>query len=283
MPVKNLQDRSIEPYLRKEQRRLMERSARIVGIVLAVCVAFAAAVGAGTKSPEEYGRVVINSYSAKAGMAPVVFDHWLHRAKYTCRLCHIDVGFSLKANATGIRAADNEKGIFCGSCHNGKLVQDGKKVFAACGPDKGHKRCDRCHSQGKNVKPAHDFASFTAKLPKDKFGNGVNWEKAAESGLIKPNNHLEGVSIDEPARPIQKDFTIKPKSAAMGEIIFSHKKHVAWNGCEVCHPEVFKGGKRGAQPYTMDEIKQKKFCGVCHMAVAFPLDDCSRCHSKAVK
>jgi c(7)-type cytochrome triheme protein len=229
------------------------------------------------KSPEEYGRVVINGFSEKAGMAPVVFDHWLHRVKYTCRVCHVDVGFSLKANATGIRAADNEKGIFCGACHNGKMA------FAACGKDTTDKRCERCHSQGKSVKRSADFASVTATLPKNTFGNGVNWEQAAEEGLIKPSNHLEGVSIDQSAKPIQNDFTIKPKSAGMGEIIFSHKKHVLWNGCEVCHPEVFKGGKRGAQAYSMEEIKQKKFCGVCHMTVAFPLDDCSRCHSRPVK
>ena len=261
----------------------MKRSLIIMLAILVIAGTLVALAAAGTKAPQEYGRVIIDGFSSKAGMAPVVFDHWLHRAKYTCRLCHVDVGFSLKANASGIRAVDNEKGIFCGACHNGKLVQDGKTVFAACGPDKADKRCDRCHAQGKTVKQEYDFASFTAKLPKDKFGNGVNWEKAAEAGLIKLNNHLAGVSIDEPAKPIQSDFAIKPKSAGMGEIIFSHKKHVAWNGCEVCHPEVFKGGKRGAQQYTMEEIKQSKFCGVCHTKVAFPIEDCSRCHAKAVK
>jgi c(7)-type cytochrome triheme protein len=260
----------------------MKRSLLVVLAILVIAGTLAAAE-AGAKAPEEYGRVIIDSFSAKAGMAPVVFDHWLHRAKYTCRLCHIDVGFGLKANATGIRAADNEKGIFCGACHNGRLVQDGRTVFAACGPDTTDKRCDRCHSRGKTVKREYAFASFTAAFPRDTFGNGVNWEKAAEDGLIKLNDHLAGVSINGPAKPVQSDFTIKPKSAGMGEIIFSHKKHVMWNGCEVCHPEVFMGGKRGAQQYTMDEIKQKKFCGVCHMTVAFPLDDCSRCHSKAVQ
>jgi len=33
----------------------------------------------------------------------VVFDHWLHRAKFTCRLCHVDIGFAMKAEATDIR------------------------------------------------------------------------------------------------------------------------------------------------------------------------------------
>lgn len=252
----------------------------VVGAVAALLVALA---GAGTKLPADYGRVVISNFSAKAGVAPVVFDHWLHRAKYTCRLCHVDIGFSLKANATGITAADNAKGVYCGACHNGKTEMNGTKVFAACGTDKADKRCDRCHSQGKSVKGAHDFAAFSAKLPKDTFGNGINWEKAAEDGQIKLSDHLQGVSIPQPAKPVQIDFAIKPKSAGMGEIIFSHKKHVLWNGCEVCHPEVFKGGKRGAQQYSMEEIKQGKFCGVCHGAVAFPIEDCARCHAKPVK
>ena len=258
----------------------MRRSLSMLAAVLVVVSAFAAVADA---APADYGRVVINNSSAKGGVAPVVFDHWLHRAKYTCRLCHVDIGFGLKGNATGITAADNAKGVYCGACHNGKLDVGGKKLFAACGPDKADKRCDRCHSQGKNVKPEHDFTAFTAKFPKDKFGNGVNWEKAAEDGLITLSDKLPGVSIDQPAKSVQSDFTIRPKTAGMGEIIFSHKKHVLWNGCEVCHPEVFKGGRRGTQVYSMDEIRQKKFCGVCHTTVAFPLEDCARCHTKPVK
>jgi hypothetical protein len=36
--------------------------------------------------PFEFGRVIINNYSERYHIAPVVFDHWLHRAKFTCRL-----------------------------------------------------------------------------------------------------------------------------------------------------------------------------------------------------
>ena len=28
----------------------------------------------------------------------------------------------------------------------------------------------------------------------------------------------------------------------------------------------------------MKYILEGKFCGVCHLNVAFPLDDCQRCH-----
>jgi len=244
------------------------------GMLIAIIMVAVLAPAAGA-APADYGRVVINNASQKAGLAPVVFDHWVHRAKYTCRLCHVDIGFGMKAGADVITAADNGKGLYCGVCHNGK------PVFAACSADKSDvKRCERCHSQGKSVRPAVDFAAVTAKLPKDKFGNGVNWEKAAEDGSIKLIDYIEGVSIKKPAQTVQKDFTIKPKSAGMAEIVFSHKKHSLWNGCEVCHPEIFK---QGSTKYSMDDIKAKKFCGVCHGTVAFPQEDCSRCHSKPVK
>ncbi len=56
-----------------------------------------------------------------------------------------------------------------------------------------------------------------------------------------------------------------------------------WNGCEVCHPEIFMGRKRGATKYSMQEIEQDKFCGACHTTVAFPVEDCGRCHSQPGK
>ena len=38
----------------------------------------------------------------------------------------------------------------------------------------------------------------------------------------------------------------------MNEIIFSHKKHTIWSGCEGCHPEIFVGIKKGTTKYSMD-------------------------------
>ncbi len=262
---------------------------RILGIsTVVMCAALVlgnSAPAVAAKNPADYGRVVISSASGKAQLAPAVFDHWLHRAKYTCRLCHVDITFAMKANGTGITEADNKKGVYCGVCHNGKMQFGGKTVFAACSEDRSDmKRCERCHvppgaASGRDAA----FSALTAKLPKDKFGNGVNWEKAAEEGLIQPVDFLEGVSIARSTQPIQKDFTIQPKDAGKAQILFSHKKHVLWNGCEVCHPDLFMGRKRGATKYSMKEIEQGKFCGVCHTTVAFPLEDCSRCHSQPAK
>ena len=38
--------------------------------------------------PEAYGQVVLQGAAATPA---VVFDHWRHRAIFTCRLCHVDV------------------------------------------------------------------------------------------------------------------------------------------------------------------------------------------------
>src|SRR5512139_3803182 len=99
-----------------------QKRMRMVMIMLAAIMMISSAGAAGSApAPDAYGRVVISNYSQKAGLAPVVFDHWVHRTQYTCRLCHIDIGFAMKANLTEIRAADNSKGVYCGVCHNGKM------------------------------------------------------------------------------------------------------------------------------------------------------------------
>jgi len=233
--------------------------------------------------PYDYGRVIINNYSEKVGLAPVVFDHWLHRAKFTCRLCHVDIGFAMKTGATDIKADDNMKGYYCGTCHNGKMLHNDRRIFEACSKNREDiKRCERCHSMGKDVKKEYVFNIFTEKLPKERFGNGINWEAAESEGLIKPINFLEGISIKRPSLEVQKDFSLGAKVKGMPEIIFSHKKHTVWNGCEVCHPEIFVGVKKGTTKYSMVEIFDAKYCGVCHGTVAFPLIDCQRCHTKPV-
>ena len=236
--------------------------------------------------PEEYGRVVINNYSARAGIAPVVFDHWLHRSRFTCRLCHVDVGFAMQAGGTKIQAADNSHGLYCGTCHNGTRLFNNKPIFKSC-PEKttGTERdnCDRCHSLGKKVKKEYEFKSYTKKFPKKGLGNGIDWDEAEEKGFIRPVNFLEDVSIRKPPLKVQKDFSIESKGTWMSDVIFSHKKHAVWNGCELCHPEIFPSVKKGTTRYNMFQIYEGEYCGVCHINVAFPLIECQRCHTKPVR
>lgn len=51
--------------------------------------------------PYDYGRVVINNYCEKSGRTPVVFQHWVHRSMFTCRVCHVDIGFAMKGRSHG--------------------------------------------------------------------------------------------------------------------------------------------------------------------------------------
>ncbi|MGA2192458.1 MAG: c(7)-type cytochrome triheme domain-containing protein [Nitrospirota bacterium] len=238
------------------------------------------------ENPEEYGRVIIKNYSKAKNVPPVVFDHWLHRSMYTCRLCHVDIGFAMEAGATNITAETNSKGFYCGSCHDGKRKRQDRTIFAACSDQfaiEEGKRCDRCHSVGVNVKKEYLFSVFTKGFPRKGLGDGIDWEEAEAKGFISPVDYLEGISIKKPALKPQEDFAIESRASWMSEVIFSHKKHALWNGCEVCHPEIFPSVKKGDVSYTMLDIFDGQYCGVCHDKVAFSLYDCQRCHTKPVE
>lgn len=248
-------------------------------VITGVSVAFAErGVKKKRSMPHEYGNIVISNFSQKNDIAPVMFNHWLHRAKYTCRLCHVDLGFAMEANGTKIKENDNKKGFYCGACH------DGKEAFGPTGKkflNETVKNCERCHSVGKDVVFEEDFYKFTASLPHERFGNGIDWEKAETQGTIKLKDYLEGVSIKRNPLSVPQDIDVKAKVKGMPDIIFSHKKHAVWNGCELCHPDIFDV-KKGSTPYSMSEIFSGKYCGLCHDKVAFPNSDCQRCHTKPV-
>lgn len=260
----------------------MHTKGLLVILLLLVCASFVSAETFGVKKksprPEEYGNVVINNFSEKNNAAPVVYNHWLHRAEYTCRLCHVDLGFAMVAGGTGITEEDNKNGIYCGACHNGKEAF-GPEKDSPFGPKK--KNCDRCHSYGKKVKFEKDFYKFTKGFPRARFGNRVDWLKAEDKGLIKLKDYLPGITIKRKALKIPLDSELHAQEKGMPDIIFSHKKHAVWNGCELCHPEIF-GVKKGATKYSMQDIFEGKFCGACHGKVSFVNLDCQLCHSKEV-
>jgi c(7)-type cytochrome triheme protein len=233
--------------------------------------------------PHLYGRVIIDNNSSSIGLAPVVFDHWLHRANATCRVCHVDIGFAMEANGTEITASDNIRGFFCGTCHNGKVMYDGKPLFSACSeesPSLAIEECQRCHNNGDTPDLEEKFYNFSAKLPKERQGNGINWEQAEAKGHITPTDYIEGISVEGMDLAVVDDFSITSKIEGMPDIIFSHTKHTVWNGCEVCHPDIFMGVRQGATTYSMIDLFQGKYCGVCHDTVAFPQSGCKRCHTK---
>jgi c(7)-type cytochrome triheme protein len=218
-------------------------------------------------NPEEYGDVLISRVSSEKNVTPVVFSHWAHRIKYTCRVCHYELEYSMKSNDTPI-ICDNGKmtGKYCTTCHNGKIS------FAPKGED--GENCSKCHNADSSPN-RQKFHELLDKLPKSKFGNEVNWTKALEDGLIKPIDSLSGetrelVNI--------KTLVLKAEMAGIPNAVFPHKIHEQWLDCSSCHPELFNIKKKTTGSLRMSNMLQGESCAVCHLRVAFPLDDCKKCH-----
>lgn len=257
----------------------MLRSLLLVFFLIVLC-SQAFAFGEKVKRPKakDFGNVVINNYSTANGEAAVIFPHWLHRTKYTCRLCHVDLGFAMQAGDTDIIEEDNNSELFCGFCHNGKIAF-GPYIDLA---EQGKVRlCQRCHSQGQKVQMKNSFSAFRKGMPRERFGNGIDWMTAEDQGKIKLVDYLDGASIKRNKIKEQQDFKIEGAEQKMPQIIFSHQKHAVWNGCGTCHPEIFPV-RKGSQPYSMQQIFAGQYCGACHDKVAFPNIDCQRCHTDNV-
>ena len=126
---------------------------------------------------------------------------------------------------------------------------------------------------GMSARPA---ALAGAGLPKDKFGL-IDWVAVVKKGEIKPIGSLDPSKPDIP--PFDMDIVIEAKGDFVNNVLFPHSDHTYWLGCENCHPAIFVMGK-GKNKMSMVEISEGKWCGRCHGKVAFPLTDCSRCHTE---
>lgn len=234
--------------------------------------------------PYLYGNVVMATTSAAAGVQSVSFDHWNHRQNFTCRLCHVDLAFSMNVGDTQVTAADNERGSFCGACHNGSFVFAGKPLFSACRSNQKPltEPCTYCHTVAASRQKEEKFLAFSANRPKERLGNGIDWEKDELAAKTKLIDTLEKVPVKRKPMAIREDFDLAAKTDGMPEILFSHKKHTLWGGCESCHPDIFVGVKKGTSSYSMVDLFAGRYCGACHGKVAFPTNDCQRCHTKPV-
>lgn len=103
------------------------------GIAVALLLVVVSAVVTAPDVQAEYGDVVLNNYSDKAGMRPVVFPHWFHRVRFRCKACHADLGIKFKAGGNEINMVKIIDGQYCGACHNSKVAW-------------GVESCDLCHS-----------------------------------------------------------------------------------------------------------------------------------------
>ena len=215
--------------------------------------------------PAEHGNLLIDRASERKGGKPATFSHWMHRMRHTCRVCHFELEFNMLVNSTEITEAANRSGRYCGAsgCHDGK---------AAFGHEKPH--CEKCHN-GDRGSGKEAFA-LLADFPKTKFGNGIDWTQAMERGLIAPVNYL---SVKPPADlAVIKPILLEAEWRGIPAAVFSHKAHMLWLDCNNCHPDIFNIKKKTTKHFSMNRILKREFCGVCHLTVAFPMNDCKRCH-----
>jgi c(7)-type cytochrome triheme protein len=212
---------------------------------------------------ELYGNILIDRASNSAGVKPVTFSHWSHRVNHTCTVCHFELEFNMVLNTTYITEEENKYGRYCGACHNGTI---------AFGHTKEH--CEKCHNG--DIGYGQEKFKILSKLPLAPLGNGVDWVRAIQDGLIKPANYvLEKFQSLE----FERDVIIESPWAGISPISFPHSIHGAWLDCSNCHPEIFNIRRKGTKGLSMKSIVNYEFCGVCHGKVAFPPNDnCKRCH-----
>ena len=213
----------------------------------------------------------------------VTYRHATHTQWLTCNNCHPAI-FPLELGAIDngavsqravITMAKIKQGQYCGACH-------GKVAF---GVDDA---CDRCHQGLANQtdwrsteatrNPVEQASSWedAKKLLPAKFDK-PDWTQALVDGVIAPRGTLVPDALD-PGSVFQMDLKLVPKTFPTMEVLFPHGAHTQWLGCDNCHSGIFKM-QRGANKMSMDKILNGEFCGACHGKVAFPLDDCSRCHT----
>lgn len=215
-------------------------------------------------APIEYGNIVIDRATARSEkFKPVLFSHWSHRRFYTCRVCHTELGFEMRKNSTEITEDSNKSGRYCGACH------DGVAAF-------GHtpENCDKCH--GIEAKSLSEKFAKLKDFPKVRYGNGVNWVTVLNSAMIKPKQYLK---FELPSQEVfKKTLTTDPEWANFAPAVFPHESHNSWVDCSSCHPDIFNIKQKTTKHFAMTLITEGKFCGVCHLSVAFPLNNCRRCH-----
>jgi c(7)-type cytochrome triheme protein len=216
---------------------------------------------------DQYGNILINRTSEKNGVKAATFSHWVHRQKHTCRVCHFELEFNMNVNTTEITEAANKSGKYCGAsgCH------DGKAVF-----DHNEPNCKKCHNGDKGYRK--ETFSALATFPSAKFGNGINWTSALKNGMITPLHYL----IVKPPADITygKSLLLQAEWTSIPPAVFPHKAHTQWLDCNNCHPDIFNIKKKTTKHFEMTRILNGEFCGVCHLNVAFPINDCRRCHPK---
>lgn len=114
------------------------------------------------------------------------------------------------------------------------------------------------------------------ELPKGNSGNKIDWVKALRTQALFPRVDKEGTKT--PKQTMDLDI-IREVKGSMPDVVYPHLAHTEWLDCAQCHPKIFVP-KKGGNPISMAAILMGQYCGVCHGKVAFPVSECSKCHSK---
>lgn len=221
--------------------------------------------------PEQYGDIVLRDRSDRHRMDPVVFSHRIHRSRFTCRVCHIELEFSMKKGGTGITRQEYLDGLYCGACHNGDIAFSVKYSCNLC-----HVKVDK---QGRY--PAKKDAMLGGRnLPPLGYGDGINWVEAIKSGALTPRNSLT-TEFAPQSMPLPSHLKLPLRWTTRSPrtlVVFSHESHILWLDCANCHPDLFSIAQMGTVEFDKQKNLYGMFCGSCHMTVAFPMNGCSRCH-----
>lgn len=230
------------------------------------------------------------TYTVK-GLGTATFSHAVHIAKTggACKGCHNDKVITGKEKT--VTMAEMEKGLTCGSCHNGK------RAFAVTA------NCDRCH---RGLKPKEITFSLKGTTPatfshafhtqaygckdchtktfpyKAVVGKATMGDMAKGKSCGTCHNGKDAFASSGDCDKCHKGMKpgkITFKTSA-GEATFSHDFHTQAYKCADCHTKIFPF-KAGTLKASMSDMEAGKSCGACHNKGkdAFSVqDDCGKCH-----
>ena len=248
----------------------------------------------------------------------VVFPHWFHRIRFRCKACHEDTFKTDKGTNNNDMDAISA-GESCGVCHDGSVAWDPLECdschfypIAQVEQDEAEQtlesddpadilfadRSGKAAGRGDSRKPSGSAfkwgagwqpkALALAGLPRDKYGL-VDWVDITRKGTLLPKGSIDPsdplyespvhYEFDEDGEEDIEDILIPVKSESISAVVFPHTLHAWWLNCKSCHPTRFTR-TAGDTKMTMKEMAKGKYCGECHGKVAFPLEDCAKCHNK---
>ena len=173
----------------------------------------------------------------------------------------------MKANATGIKAADDMKGYYCGTCHDGKRTHGDRKIFPSCAPKTARadlKRCNRCHSKGETVPRDYNFATFVEKIPEGAVRKRGRLGEGGREGIIKPGDPIEGVSINGSPWPSRRISPSRRRSRRCRRSSSPTPTH-RLERVRTVPPGDLRRQERQDEIHDVD-IFEGRYCGACHIS-----------------